>query len=371
MHHPFLKHPLVAIVVAATALSACQGNGDKKKRDAKGGASTEVEAGTPTDTGKNQCLKGFNVINGKETTDYPSVGLIAELDEKNVVGGTCTGTWVGSNTMITAAHCITAGSLTELVYLKGNSISTGETIQEAEKIVATGIKPSKVIVNADELLHGNLQNDLIEMDIAYKDMAVLIFDKDVAPATTKILDRLPSDKEAAVIVGFGATSSSVRTAEAGEKSTKRVGKNHVVVRSELNEAFPDLLIMFGRGETKDTSGKATDSLSGAGDSGGPIFVDGALAGVVSNGAASEEVQDLSEQLGENADNMTVYASMNSTFAKALLDKAKKAGAKFSLGSGAGATEPGTGGNGATCLTDSEEVPSDEDEDGEADEDEDE
>lgn len=360
MHHsPFHRSLLAIFVVTVAAASACQGEG-KKKRDVNGGAGSEVEAGTPNDTGKSQCLKGFNVINGKDTTDYPSVGLIAELDEKNVVGGTCTGTWVGSNTMITAAHCITAGALTELVYLKGNAISTGETIQEAEKIVATGVKPSKVIVNADELLHGNLQNDLIEMNVAYKDMAILIFDKDVAPATTKILDRLPSNKEDAVIVGFGATASSVRTAEAGEKSIKRVGKNHVVVRDELKEAFPDLLIMFGRGETEDTSGKATDSLSGAGDSGGPIFVDGALAGVVSNGAASAEVQDLSEQLGEDADNMTVYASLNSTFAKALLDKAKKAGAKFTLGSGAGSTEPGTGGNGASCLTGYEdEVPSDE------------
>ncbi len=344
------------LILVTLSFVACTASGGGKKRGATGNGADEADdPGTDGET-KTACLAGFNVINGKETSDYPSVGLLAELDEKNVIGGTCSGTWVGPNTMITAAHCITAGSETELVFLKGNSVSTGETIQDAEKIVATGVKPTKVIINAEELKHGNLENDLIEMNIAYKDMAILIFASDVAPATTKILNRHPTNKEAAVIVGFGATSSAVRTAEAGEKSIKRVGKNHVVVRDELNEAFPDLLIMFGRGDTKDASGKAIDSLSGAGDSGGPIFIDGALAGVVSNGADSAEVKNLAEQVGENADNMTVYAALDSAFAKALLDKAKKAGAKFTLGAGADSTQPaaGSGNNSSSCLTEFED-----------------
>ena len=348
------------LIFGTIALVACTASGGGKKRGATGDGGVEADDpgtdGETDGTQKNTCLAGFNVINGKETTDYPSVGLLAELDETNVIGGTCTGTWVGPNTMITAAHCITAGSETELVFLKGSVVSTGDTIQDAQKIVATGVKPTKVIMNADELKHGNLANDLIEMNIAYKDMAILIFGSDVAPATTKILNRHPTNKEAAVIVGFGATASAVRTAEPGEKSIKRVGKNHVVVRDELKEAFPDLLIMFGRGKTVDTSGKAIDSLSGAGDSGGPIFVDGALAGVVSNGADSAEVKDLAQQLGEDADNMTVYAALDSTFATALLEKAKKAGAKFALGAGPDSTQPaaGTGNNSSSCLTELED-----------------
>lgn len=360
------KTPILLLALSLS-LAACSASSGGSKRGAQSGGNGEND-GEDGDDGstsgtkkkKNSCLAGFNVINGKDTTDYPSVGLLAELDPKNVIGGTCSGIWVGPNTMITAAHCITAGSETELVYLKGNSVSTGETIQEAQKIVDGGIKPKKVIINAEELKHGNLENDAIEMNIAYKDMAILIFEDDVAPATTKILDRLPKDQEAAVIVGFGATSSAVRTAEAGEKSIKRVGKNHVVVRDELRQAFPDLLLMFGRGETEDTSGKAVDSLSGAGDSGGPIFVDGAVAGVVSNGTSDQDsnnqVSDLGEQFGGKGDNLTVYASLNSSFAKALLEKAKKAGAKFSLGSGDDSTQPSTGtGNSSSCLTDGHEA----------------
>lgn len=325
-------------------VSACiQGGGETKKRASGEGSATDPKDGDPNASKtkkKDSCLW---VINGKNTTQYPSVGLLAELDPENVIGGTCSGTFIGPNAMITAAHCITFGSETEMVYLKGSNVDTGETIEQAKAVVAGGIKPKKVIVKATELQHGNLKDDLIDMNISYKDMAVLIFADDIAPAVTNVLNRDVKDREAATIVGFGATASDVRTAKAGEASIKRVGKNHVVIRTELKDQFPDLLIMFGRGDTTDTSGNATDSLSGAGDSGGPIFINGAVAGVVSNGAAAKEVQDLATQLGEKGDNMTVYPSLQSAYALDIFKDAKAAGAKIQFGAGGSdSTTPGTG-----------------------------
>lgn len=348
----------IALVFTMLTEAACTAQSGGAKRGAQGATDKQEEVTDDGDDGdkKDTCLAGFNVVNGAETTAYPSVALLAELDPENVIGGTCSGTWIGSNTMLTAAHCITDGAETEIVYLEGSSRTTGKTLQEAQQIADGGVKPKKVVINAQELMHGNLKDGQIQMNLAYKDMAILIFDDDVAPATTKILDREPKDQEKATLIGFGVTESDVTTAKAGEKSIKRVGKNHVVVREELKTAFPDLLVLFGPGNTTDSSGKATNSLSGAGDSGGPIMIDGAVAGVVSNGTGDEgsdhQIADLATEFnGSKGDHITVYASLNSDFAKDLLNEAKAQGAKFSFGAGAGATEETTSGKSkSSCLT---------------------
>src|SRR5262245_46117123 len=59
------------------------------------------------------------LVNGKKTSRYPAVGLVASIAGGEVVG-TCTATWVGKTTLLTASHCTVNEDPRTIAFIPGN-----------------------------------------------------------------------------------------------------------------------------------------------------------------------------------------------------------------------------------------------------------
>jgi hypothetical protein len=270
-----------------------------------------------------QCL---GLVNGTETTKYPSVAFIGLLKGGDV-SGTCTATFVAKNALLTASHCTLSDDPQDVVYIEGARIDLGDTEGERSALIKRGIHPSKVLILSDDISGGGAE-DGIDIRDSHRDLAVLIFDQTVAPAVTPLLGRAPKAGETATLVGYGRTDLlSIEDAANPSDDTvkvKRVGKNKVEeVPTDIFGLVPGVVFLLGAGSTNGSS----RALAAQGDSGGPLFVDGRLAGVASSGIPAESFPaDIRAKLKGNSANY--YADLSDAGAIDFLDKARAAGAKI-------------------------------------------
>ena len=212
--------------------------------------------------------------------------------------------------MITAAHCIDPNAPTNIRMVSGNRFDTKADFQTAYQ---KGIMPDKV-------LYAQKAGDQIDLNNAKDrqiDSAVLIFDsnKVKAPAITPLRGYAVEEGESAVVVGYGSTS--VAGAHGAEVAlVKRFGKNSVTTKSQLGRG----IFIKGRASTDPLANIKDDALAGYGDSGGPLFIDSYVAGVVSGGFL--DPSDNSQAIG-------VFVDLTTNQSKALLDEAKAQGANIS------------------------------------------
>lgn len=212
--------------------------------------------------------------------------IIAENDRPEVVnlyrrvyqngqlkgGSTCTGTWIGKNTILTAAHCTGDGP----------SDADGK-VQDVEIVVfevtdhATMPKKTKLVTKVLE----SYRNKQWEAKKAFNryDLAILkTADKaaDERPRGEARLSQMaPVKGEAIEIVGYGYYDMSTFGKKGDDQ--KRVGRNKI---AEVRDGFINIV-----GEVKDKTGGATGegASAGNGDSGGPMFRKGEMIGVASGG----------------------------------------------------------------------------------------
>lgn len=155
----------------------------------------------------------------------------------------CSATFVGSRTILTAAHCVSAGVTSW-----------------------NGKKAAKIIVNAK---HGDGQA------INNQDTAVLVFANDLAPATMSIATTAPTAGTPMTIVGFGCSNDN-----GSGTGTKRQGT------STVQGLWTEGGGMSGMISAPNFVGNAAQSPFSdtcPGDSGGPLIVGEKIAGVVSGG----------------------------------------------------------------------------------------
>ena len=189
----------------------------------------------------------LRIVNGLISSDYPTVGVILEGTQDNNYMF-CTGTLIGCNTFLTAAHCLCAN----LAYCDDHDVSTGFVYFPnggVYGISAVHIHPDFVFPVAD--------------------VAVVTLSEPVTGITpSKINDvgPVPYDTRGTV-VGYGLS-------ERGVNGVKRSGK----VTTEgctfpiSNDDSVCWRYMAPLGEPGE------DSSICFGDSGGPLFVDMAPAG---------------------------------------------------------------------------------------------
>jgi hypothetical protein len=152
--------------------------------------------------------------------------------------GNCTGTFVSDNTLLTAAHCI----------------GSSQTVRINRRINATS---TKVLIHPETRRTGRIG--------AY-DIAVAIFPDNTAPATVPVYPQNPASGQEAVFVGYGQSNNG---AGAG---TKRMGRN------KIRDVSGD--VIRSRRSTSN-AGSGEDVSVAPGDSGGPLFIDGHIAGITS------------------------------------------------------------------------------------------
>ena len=208
--------------------------------------------------------RGARIVNGLATHDYPTVAALMyagfrDIDEDNA-NSWCTGTLVGCNTVLTAAHCVEDDLNGDhyWVYLQHSGIHGVDSI----------------IMHPDYTTGG-----FPEFDLALVRLSTTVTGIDPSPMNSI---ESPSLGSAGEIVGFGQTWGSgndygikrrgaVETSSCEGVAGPTLGNTELVCWSHLNPVGP----------------AGDDSNTCNGDSGGPLFVNigGTIvvAGVTSGG----------------------------------------------------------------------------------------
>jgi secreted trypsin-like serine protease len=203
------------------------------------------------------------VTNGREITEstYPSVVLLVmELDKGQAI---CTGTFVNDSQVISAGHCV-----------------EGLDPADPAMYVVTSNAAGEYVATAKAVSYTRNPNYNIRLGVSPYDVSVINFKAGSAPATSPLATRSPSAADTLTIVGYGNnvnTFDNYGQLTGSGAGTKRAGTNTV---ASVSGGF---INFNGLPEADGSASKGTLVSSGSGDSGGPLFVNGALAGVTSGG----------------------------------------------------------------------------------------
>ncbi|WP_176736832.1 trypsin-like serine protease [Oligoflexus tunisiensis] len=203
------------------------------------------------------------VTNGREVaeSEYPSVVMLYD----SVQGGICTGTFITPTVVLTAAHCSMAGEVDAdgIVDLELAIVRIVDHENKQAELVATS---TRIVRNP--LWDANGRN------VNKYDLSLVTFPEGTAQGISELAPTAAKARDTFTIVGYGLNQT--KDMSNGESAgMKREGVNTVT-------AVRDGFIQF-TGKDATTTGDGTDSSSASGDSGGPLFIDGKVAGVTSGG----------------------------------------------------------------------------------------
>jgi len=274
------------------------------------GTSPSQTRGTCANLASQSSLK---IEDGSETTEYPSVVLIMSGPRVGSVAK-CTGTIVGHNTVLTAAHCIKGSA--DTVYVMQTLSLRGA---EHNRALASSISPRAIIS------HGPFSGSTTNADISKlpEDLVVLLFvdnsfqQRDVIVPSLHGRNR-PENFSDTIMVGFGKSSAG----DTSDTSIKRVGSGFYVVEDVFGAS---LVFSFDRQldpQTLAPVGSKQYSQTQQGDSGGPLFYKRdnqlELVGVTSAGGTSSD----------GLTSRSIYVDLYSQKSLDLFERASEQGAHF-------------------------------------------
>ncbi len=219
----------------------------------------------PASTGK--------IANGLPTQDYPSVGQLL------TASATCSGTLVGCQTFLTAAHCLCEDPITGAILNGTQCNARPDLLDPTGKRVF--LQNGGIFQVASVAIHPRFQFRI------RSDLAVLTLVRPVTGVGTSRLNLVekPALLSPATIVGFGidgSTGDTGATGSGGLSGIKRVGS---VLTSSCIGVNNATHVCFTFDNPLGPPGSNSDTCSG--DSGGPLFVNfgtsEVVAGVTSGG----------------------------------------------------------------------------------------
>lgn len=198
------------------------------------------------------------IVNGETTQDYPEVVLLWMTDSRQTQAGSCTGSLIAPNWVLTASHCITDSADFEIAYVYVAFLNNSNEYSRSNTFEATAWYANPKYSSRSGL------NDIALIELDERDAQEGPFMPLVAEGP-----KLRDKGELMRIVGFGATDDDDNSAI----QRKRFAD------VPLEDYDDDLLF------TLDTE---TDKNACHGDSGGPVlhlYEDGtyAVAGIVDYG----------------------------------------------------------------------------------------
>ncbi|MFW7379793.1 MAG: trypsin-like serine protease [Oligoflexus sp.] len=210
----------------------------------------------------------LQITNGFEIQDdeFPAVVLL--LTEGATGTRICTGTFVNDHQVVTAAHCVAGltNRMPALYYAQTVSDNDGISYMVRSQARRYVIHP---------LYEASAQPEIHPHDVAIVDFPI-----STAPAAANLSPQSPKFDSIVTIVGFGDEQSYLdkNGVQSGEGAgVKRFGTNKV-------QSLENGMMSFaGLPEKDEHLGIGQWAASGSGDSGGPLFYDGKLAGITSGG----------------------------------------------------------------------------------------
>lgn len=232
---------------------------------------------------------GLFVTSADPTTSYPEVAAL--VVPKDGLGLFCTGTWVSSDTVITAAHCL-------------DGVAANGILVSATPGCIDGVAALKTFD------HGITDPTVLQADYT-KDLAILVFPAGTGTTWATVRQQPAAVADLMTLVGYG---QAVLDDQSSADFVKRIGHNTIsYVGSGLLEAG---------GVATDAAGVAhgTESLPGRGDSGGPVYVGGQIA-AIDNGVGRVQ--------GNGVAAVAVFNDLTSELSQTLLKSAIAGGATIS------------------------------------------
>ncbi len=200
---------------------------------------------------------------GAEASAYPWLAAVSTPLYATRAGGQyCAGALVAPDRVVTAGHC---GALAQV--LPGTTVTFGRTDMAGPGGLTVGIK--------DVRLHPDFRVSLFGDDLAFHhDVAILTLAQPVALPTLPVG---PAHGDSAEVVGWGITADD-------DMSNSRLHSARIPLLGD--DACAAYGAEFDPREALCAGSALADSAQF--DSGGPLLVDGALAGIVSWGKGSAE-----------------------------------------------------------------------------------
>ena len=241
---------------------------------------------------RNQC---FGIVNGQASMEFPAVVVIMTSSLAR-----CTGTFVGTNTLVTAAHCVENTQNGNSQILLDDCANRRSIMIDAEKIFTAGY-------HAED--YGNAVSSKHD-DLFEKDIAVVLVPDGTAPALMALSPKPVAADDQLVMMGFGSDKPSANVLPGDDKGfeyyTKRKGRAKAT--ADVN-SDPTVLVQA----------LASDSYISLGDSGGPLLLNDRLAGVASFTIDAKEAEVLP---------ISGWTNIFSPIVRAVFVEAKKNGARF-------------------------------------------
>jgi len=224
---------------------------------------------TGVESSQLQITNGFEIPND----EFPAVVLL--LIEGPEGRRICTGTFINDHQVVTAAHCVAqlANRMPAIYYAQ-----TLEDKGQASYVIRAQARRF--------MIHPSYEPSA-NPDIHPHDLAIVDFPISTAPAVASLSPLTPQFDALVTIVGYGDERSYLdkNGVQSGQGAgVKRYGTNKV-------QNVADGMLSFAGLPAKDDSIAAGQwAASGSGDSGGPLFHQGRLAGVTSGGRLVQGTQ---------------------------------------------------------------------------------
>jgi hypothetical protein len=222
---------------------------------------------------------------------FPSTILLVSMSAEGQ--SICTGTFINDSQVITAGHCV-----------EGHSPSKPSIYYATEK-------GGQMVPVAQAVSFVRNPKYSFAEGVSQYDLSVINFPARTAPAVTPLAEAAPEVGEEFTIVGYGNNANflSKGVLDGAGAGVKRAGKNFISAVEEGMITFAGLTGV----ETAPVQGEKAGELvsSGSGDSGGPLFVNGKIAGITSGGGLSKTEDGLDVAI-------SLYVDVNSPVSRAFL-----------------------------------------------------